>query len=53
MVLGNNVVSEGGDDIPSMFDRFIEDNTLALNEDDKYKVCNLLCHFFLTNTFLI
>ena len=49
MVLGNNVVSEGDDDIPSMIDRFIE----ASNEDDKYKVCNLLCHFFLTNTSLI
>lgn len=50
-VLGNNVVSKeqyqnwGDDDIPSMIERFTEDNTLVWNEDDKYKVCNLLCHF--------
>jgi hypothetical protein len=50
-VLGNNVVSKeqhqnlGDDDIPSMIERFTEDNNLVWNEDDKYKVCNLLCHF--------
>ncbi|XP_059432354.1 NAC domain-containing protein 82-like [Corylus avellana] len=39
-VLGNNVVSEElhqDDDIRSMMDRFIEDNPLVSNEDDKYK----------------
>lgn len=50
-VLGNNVDSKeqhqnlGDDDIPSMIERLTKDNNLVWNEDDKHKVCNLLCHF--------